>query len=77
MTRPHFMCPCKSWSLDYRSLFNTSRLVKNKSGLCVPVLIGPHKLGPNEHGQLFPIVNTLRNVEDTKLSIFTEQCTKY
>jgi hypothetical protein len=35
MMRPHFMCPCKGWSLDYRSLFDMSILVKNKSGLCV------------------------------------------
>jgi hypothetical protein len=39
-TCPRFMRPCKSLSLDYRSLFNTSRLVKYKNGLCVPVLIG-------------------------------------
>jgi hypothetical protein len=58
MTRPHFMRPCKSWSLDYRSLFDTSRLVKNKNGLCVPVLIGPIKLGPNKHGQFVLMINT-------------------
>jgi hypothetical protein len=61
-TRPSFMCPCKSSSL-YRSLFDMSRPVKNKNGLCVPVLIGPHKLGPNKHGQFFPMIKTLINVE--------------
>jgi hypothetical protein len=50
-TRPRFMCPCKSSSLDYRSLFDTSRLVKNKNGLCVPILIGPQNLRPNEHSR--------------------------
>jgi hypothetical protein len=63
MMRHHFMRPCKSWSLDHSSLFNKSCLVKNKSGLCVPVSIGPHKLGPNEHGQLVLMVNNLKNVE--------------
>jgi hypothetical protein len=63
MMRPHFVRPCKSWSLDHRSLFNKSCLVKNKNGLCVPVLIGPHKLGPNEHGQLVLMVNNLKDVE--------------
>ncbi len=77
MMRPRFMRPCKSLSLDDRSLFVASLLVKNKSGSCFPVLIGPHKLGPNEHGILVPMVNTLRNVESTKLLIFTGQCTKY
>jgi hypothetical protein len=27
---PSFMRPCKSWSLDYRSLFDMSLLVKNE-----------------------------------------------
>ncbi len=49
---PRFMHPFKSWSLDYRSLFDTSLFVQTKSGLCVPVLIGLQKLGPNEHRQL-------------------------
>jgi hypothetical protein len=38
-------------SLDYRPLFDTSRLVKNKNELRVPVLIDLHKLGPKEHGR--------------------------
>jgi predicted ABC-type sugar transport system permease subunit len=45
---PRFMRPCKSWSLNYLSLFDRSLLVETKSGLCVPVLIGPHKLRPNK-----------------------------
>jgi hypothetical protein len=49
-TRPRFMRPCKSLSLEYRSLLNTSQLVKNKNGFCIPVLIDPYKLGPNKHG---------------------------
>jgi hypothetical protein len=62
-TRPRFMRPCKSSSLDYRSLLDTSRVVKNENGLCVPVLIGPYKWGLNKHGQLVPMVNTLKYVE--------------
>ncbi len=62
-TRPHFMRPCKSSSLGYRSLFDMSHLVKNKNGICVFVLIGPHKLGPKKHGQFVPMVKTLINVE--------------
>jgi hypothetical protein len=61
--RTRFMRPCKSSSLDYRFLFNMSRLVKNKNGICVPVLIGPLKLGPNKHGQYVPMVKTLINIE--------------
>jgi hypothetical protein len=56
-THPRFMRPCKSTSLDYRSLFDSSRLVKNKNGLCVPVLIGPHKSEPDKHGQFVPVVD--------------------
>jgi hypothetical protein len=55
--RPRFMRPRKSSSLDYRSLLNTSRVVKNENGFCVPVLIGPYQWGLNEHGQLVPIHN--------------------
>jgi hypothetical protein len=61
--RPRFMRPCKSSSLDYRSLLNTSQVVKNENGFCVPVLIGPYKWGLNEHRQLVPMVNTLKYVE--------------
>jgi hypothetical protein len=32
---PRFMHPCKSWSLDHRSLFVKSRFVKNENGLRV------------------------------------------
>jgi hypothetical protein len=60
MTRPRFMRPCKSSSLDYRSLLDMSCLVKNKNGLCVPVLIGRHKLGPNKHGQFVLMFRTLK-----------------
>ncbi len=60
MTRPRFMRPCKSSSLDYRSLLDMSCLVKNKNWLCVPVLIGRHKLGPNKHGQFVAMVRTLK-----------------
>jgi hypothetical protein len=42
-TRPRFMRPCKSSSLDYRSLHDTSQLVNNENGFCVPVLIGSYK----------------------------------
>ncbi len=49
--RPHFMRPCKSSSLDYRSLFDTSCLVKNKNGFCGPILIGPQNLVPNKHSR--------------------------
>ncbi len=60
-TRTRFMRPCKSSYLDNRSLFDMYRLVKNKNGMGVPVLIGPHKLGPNKHGQYVPMVKTLCN----------------
>jgi hypothetical protein len=52
------MRPCKSLSLDYRSLLDTFQLVKNENGFCALVVIDPYKLGPNEHGQLVPTVNT-------------------
>jgi hypothetical protein len=36
-----------------------SRLVKEKKD-CVPVLIGPHKLGQNKNGQFVPIFKTIQ-----------------
>jgi hypothetical protein len=69
-TRPRFMCPCKSSCLDYGSLFDTSPLVKNKNGLCVPILLGPHKLGPDKLGQFVFMVKTLINVERQQIVHF-------
>jgi hypothetical protein len=77
MTHPLSMRPCKMWTLDYRSLFDTFHLTKNKNGLCVPVLIFPHKFGPNEQGQFVPIVNTSRNVERYQTVHFYRTVIKY
>ncbi len=71
-TRPRFMRPCKSSPLDYRSLLDMSRVVKNENGFCVPVLIGPYKWGLNEHGQLVPMVNTLKYVERKQIFHFLQ-----